>query len=153
MNKDVVIRVATLVAVVAAALLLVRATQPREWEYIILSPSDEAFLATVQNAGAQGWELVSARRANDSVTEKFGYEMIFKRPKGSVLISPPLQAAMMIPQSTGAVPSDGSVLLTSETKRFHNPACSLVFDKTYLTKTTRKKAIDQDYQACEICNP
>jgi hypothetical protein len=31
--------------------------------------------------GEEGWELVFARRAQDSITDEFSYECIFKRAK------------------------------------------------------------------------
>jgi len=31
--------------------------------------------------GTEGWELVFARRAQDSTTDEFSYEVIFKRAK------------------------------------------------------------------------
>ena len=50
------------------------------WEYCIESPSDFLLTATLNSLGADGWEMVSARRAVDSETNIASYEMIFKRP-------------------------------------------------------------------------
>lgn len=56
-------------------------TQTIKYEYMVQSVSDLAFTESMNTIGSQGWELVVARRAQDSVTEKFEYECIFKRPK------------------------------------------------------------------------
>jgi len=53
-----------------------------KWEYRIESPTDETLAHTINELGAQGWELVFARRAT-SGGEYFPsvhYEMIFKKP-------------------------------------------------------------------------
>lgn len=50
------------------------------WEYQIISPADARIKSEMAAAGANGWELVCARR----VTGQFdiaSYEMILKRPK------------------------------------------------------------------------
>ena len=53
------------------------------WEYMIEAIPDGSFEESINKLGAQGWELVSARRATSSVGEntEYSYEMIFKRPK------------------------------------------------------------------------
>ena len=56
-------------------------TQATVYEYKIESVSDTAFTETMDSKGGDGWDLVFARRAQDSVTEKFSYECIFKRVK------------------------------------------------------------------------
>jgi hypothetical protein len=60
------------------------------WEYVIESPPDSNFQQAIDHFGANGWDLVAARRAtheikplfpwNDARTEA-AYEIIFKRPK------------------------------------------------------------------------
>lgn len=77
--------VALLLLVIAGAAIVVSSAVshyksiPR-WEYEVTNP-DDAFLTTTMNRmGSNGWELVSARRAEDPSTRKFNYEMIFKRP-------------------------------------------------------------------------
>lgn len=49
------------------------------WEYTIESVPDLTFSQTMDALGKQGWELVFARRAQDSLSDKFSYECIFKR--------------------------------------------------------------------------
>jgi hypothetical protein len=76
-------------AIVVASLLglqalvgLVRLVSPAErWEYTIVPVNDLLFEADINKLGSQGWELVFARRAQDSRTEAMKYEMIFKRRK------------------------------------------------------------------------
>ena len=69
-----------LVLVASAVLSQVRSAQA--WEYRIESPSDEEFAKSINAFGAEGWELVFARRATsgEGATSKASYEMIFKRP-------------------------------------------------------------------------
>lgn len=52
----------------------------KSWEYKIFSPRDFNFEMEVNAMGADGWELVSARRATSSDGGSPSYEMIFKRP-------------------------------------------------------------------------
>jgi hypothetical protein len=55
---------------------------PQEWEYQVISFPDHSFNRKINEFGAQGWELVFARRASaGEFTDRFEYEMIFKRPK------------------------------------------------------------------------
>ncbi len=59
------------------------------WEYRIEAVPDESFAERTSSLGAQGWELVFARRATTSSVASvsreeepvFAYEMIFKRPR------------------------------------------------------------------------
>jgi hypothetical protein len=51
------------------------------WEYRIESPSDTSFESTMRMLGDEGWELVFARRAQNHISEKMEYEMIFKRQR------------------------------------------------------------------------
>ncbi len=53
-------------------------TMPK-WEYKVESVPDTSFATTMNKLGAEGWEVVFARRARNSLDE-FSYEMIFKRP-------------------------------------------------------------------------
>lgn len=66
-----------------------QAPQPVRWEYTVKNVPDADFYVEMGSLGAEGWELVSARRA--SVGEinvlanpkpEFRYEMIFRRPVG-----------------------------------------------------------------------
>lgn len=54
--------------------------RPR-WEYRIESPDDFGLRTIINNLGNEGWELAFARRALDSSTEEYNYEMIFKRQR------------------------------------------------------------------------
>jgi len=56
-------------------------TQAVVWEYKIESVPDLAFTETMDQLGTGGWELTAARRAQDSTTDDFSYECIFKRVK------------------------------------------------------------------------
>lgn len=81
-----------LLLVIAAGLLTAKAYQPpppppppppiTKWEYKIGSQPDATLEATMKKLGAEGWELVFARRAVSSfgVDSKGRYEMIFRRP-------------------------------------------------------------------------
>jgi hypothetical protein len=57
---------------------------PQKWEYRIESIPDISFDSEINRLGAQGWEMVFARRASSGsdLSEKptFSYEIIFKRP-------------------------------------------------------------------------
>jgi hypothetical protein len=54
---------------------------PDAWSYIILAPKDEDVIKVLNDAGALGWEVVSARRATGSEgsSTSASYEMILKR--------------------------------------------------------------------------
>ena len=56
-------------------------TQAVVYEYKIDSIPDTSFTETMNQTGNDRWELVFARRAKDSDTDKFSYECIFKRVK------------------------------------------------------------------------
>lgn len=53
--------------------------QAVEWEYTIEAVPDSTFTETMNLYGKSGWELVTARRAVDSITDRASYECIFKR--------------------------------------------------------------------------
>lgn len=69
-----------------------------KWEYRIASPSDEDLQAQLRALGADGWEIVSARRATSSDgggRTAASYEMILKRPlsdraASDLLATPPV---------------------------------------------------------------
>lgn len=50
------------------------------WEYKAIAPSDLSLIEEMNAAGAEGWEMVFARRARDS-GDNMVYEMLMKRPK------------------------------------------------------------------------
>lgn len=54
-------------------------TKAVTWEYRIESIPDLTFTENMNNLGDDGWQLVFARRAQDSITDEFSYECIFKK--------------------------------------------------------------------------
>jgi len=52
-----------------------------QWEYKVESLSDRAFETEVDRLGAEGWELVAARRVAPDEGPGAKYELIFKRPR------------------------------------------------------------------------
>jgi hypothetical protein len=75
-----------LVALIAALLLfhvvtwVIDHASPTRWEYKIEAPSDRVFETEIDRLGADGWELVTARRvAPDDGGPGAKYELIFKR--------------------------------------------------------------------------
>ena len=77
-----------LIALIAAILLfhvvtwVIDHASRTQWEYKIESPSDRVFETEVDRLGADGWELVTARRvAADDGGPGAKYELIFKRPR------------------------------------------------------------------------
>jgi len=57
------------------------ATDRPKWEYHIATPNDPLFDQEMDVLGAEGWELVAARRASSAGV--MSYEIIFKRPVAS----------------------------------------------------------------------
>lgn len=55
--------------------------QTVSYEYRIESIPDLMFEESMDELGEEGWELVFARRAQDSITDEFSYECIFKKVK------------------------------------------------------------------------
>lgn len=56
------------------------------WEYTVHSSADTSLITSLNRMGAEGWEVVSARRANcgGSLTDGEGepcYELIMKRQR------------------------------------------------------------------------
>ena len=56
-------------------------TQAAVWEYKIVGVADLTFTEMMDQLGSDRWELVSARRAKESLTDDFSYECIFRRTK------------------------------------------------------------------------
>ena len=59
-------------------------TEPK-WEYAIQKVPDTSFVETMNRAGIDGWEMVSARRASDAPMVQnpvYYYEVIFRRQIG-----------------------------------------------------------------------
>lgn len=68
-----------LVAVLLLLLAFLREVGQRPaWDYKITSPHDVLFEIETRAEGADGWEMVSARRAG-SESERMRYEIIWKR--------------------------------------------------------------------------
>lgn len=84
---DVVIRIMTFVAVILlgtiASLLAIQTFDhpPEKWQYTVIAPNDANLENVLDKAGADGWEVVSARRASngDSDNPTFSYELIMKK--------------------------------------------------------------------------
>lgn len=75
-----------LVALIAVSSINAWNTQKpaAKWEYKIESVPDTGFENTMNMLGADGWEMVFARRASQGEGSKeFRYEMIFRRPAGA----------------------------------------------------------------------
>ena len=68
---------------VAPFLHTVPISPPPAWEYRIETIRDVGFTRQMNEIGAEGWEVVFARRASDGSEyhPTFSYEVIFKRPK------------------------------------------------------------------------
>jgi hypothetical protein len=82
---NVVIALLTLLIIIAAAHAWKSYQIPPQakWEYMLGSESDATLNDTINKLGAEGWELVFARRASgnlESAKPDFRYEMIFRRP-------------------------------------------------------------------------
>ena len=50
-----------------------------KWEYKVGSVKDLDWETTGNELGSQGWEIINARRARDSL-DNYSYECIWKRP-------------------------------------------------------------------------
>ncbi|QDU47743.1 DUF4177 domain-containing protein [Gimesia panareensis] len=74
-----VILVASILVIQLLSIPLNASTAP-QWEYKIVSPKDSVLTDELNELGAQGWEVVTARRAS-GYNDSFSYEMILKRPK------------------------------------------------------------------------
>lgn len=68
---------------VTGILLLAGASKEEspQWEYTVTSPPDAVFTKELNDLGKQGWQLVFARRAIDSLTNEASYEVILQRRK------------------------------------------------------------------------
>lgn len=62
-----------------AAMVSQPQADPVQWEYKVEAVPDLSFTEAMNRYGAEGWDLVTARRARDPVTDEFSYECIFKR--------------------------------------------------------------------------
>jgi hypothetical protein len=70
-----------LILLVSAGQMFLNRALPEQWQYTIAAPKDEELNSVINKLGANGWELVSARRASDGSSRdpKMSYEMIFKK--------------------------------------------------------------------------
>jgi hypothetical protein len=84
---DSVVRILLSVAVILlgaiASLLAVQTLHhpPEEWQYTVIAPSDADLEKVLNNDGADGWEVVSSRRASsgEGANSTFSYELILKK--------------------------------------------------------------------------
>jgi zinc ribbon protein/uncharacterized protein DUF4177 len=84
---DSVMRILLAVAVILlgaiASLLAVQTLHhpPEEWQYTIIAPSDDEIESVLNKDGADGWEVVAARRASsgEGPNAPFSYELILKK--------------------------------------------------------------------------
>lgn len=68
------------VLILAALVFLVfRATRTPQWQYMVVAPPDQMLESEMNRLGAEGWEIISARRATGAYNTA-SYEMILKRP-------------------------------------------------------------------------
>ena len=70
-----------LVLLVSGGQMFLNRALPEQWQYTIAAPKDDELKTVIDKLGANGWELVFARRASDgdSSNPKMSYEMIFKK--------------------------------------------------------------------------
>jgi hypothetical protein len=66
-------------AVIALALVAGVILEPPGYEYAVFSVPDEQLVPSLNKIGAQGWEVISARRAVESRGSDASYEMILRR--------------------------------------------------------------------------
>jgi hypothetical protein len=71
----------TLLLLVSAGQMFLNRALPEQWQYTIAAPKDENLKTVINKLGAEGWEMVFARRASDGDPRdpKMSYEMIFKK--------------------------------------------------------------------------
>jgi len=84
-----------------------------KWEYTIAAPSDSQLETTMCDMGADGWELVSARRATGE--HSAAYEMIFKRPSVTGVFGK--RMASEIPDRSKATPDVGTSAVSAWYKK------------------------------------
>jgi len=72
--------VVLLLVVINLQLFVPHHSAAERWEYLVAAPADRDFDDRIDELGRGGWELISARRATGG-SEKFRYEMIFKRKR------------------------------------------------------------------------
>lgn len=65
---------------IATIVDVIERPRPTRWEYAIRTPSDATFSEEMTTLGKAGWEIVSARRALDTLTDSAAYEVILRRP-------------------------------------------------------------------------
>jgi hypothetical protein len=54
---------------------------PEKWQYAVIAPNDANLEKVLNNDGADGWEVVSSRRASsgEGANSTFSYELILKK--------------------------------------------------------------------------
>lgn len=81
MRVNILCALVGLLLIVVALKIWMERTLPEQWQYTIAAPKDEDLQTEIDKMGADGWELVFARRASggDQSNPKMSYEMIFKK--------------------------------------------------------------------------
>ena len=65
-----------------STVLVASALRPTRWEYRVEAPADDVLLQELNQLGASGWEVITARRATgeDFLGSRYAsYEMIMRR--------------------------------------------------------------------------
>ena len=78
---SVIVLLLVLILLVLSGQMFLNRALPEQWQYAVAAPKDEELKAVTDKLGADGWELVFARRASDgaSTNPTMSYEMIFKK--------------------------------------------------------------------------
>ena len=107
------------VLILAALLFLVfRAARTPEWRYMVIAPPDQMLEGELNRVGAEGWEIVSARRATSGSGDyaSAAYELILKRP--GVDATAKIAATQASDPTLAAMRSDLRNLITAQEAYF-----------------------------------
>lgn len=137
------------------ALLTVAACR-QKWEYRVVSVPDAQFETMMNAFGADGWDVVSARRASDG-TATFSYELILKRTvsrwnsdANTGAVAKKLVGDKALRDAQVARLSENVVLDASD-HTFHRPSCKLVVK--YGGVRTAREAIGDGWKPSPDCKP